>query len=65
MFKPDKGYETEQLSQVVAEAEKNYVIQVNDLLDLNVFTNKGERIIDPNFELVSQGSNQNSQTRCT
>jgi polysaccharide export outer membrane protein len=32
-------------------AEKNYVIQKNDLLTINVFTNKGERIIDPNPEL--------------
>lgn len=64
MFKPDKGYEAEQLSQIVTKAEKNYVIQVNDLLNLNVFTNKGERIIDPNFELgMGQGGNQSLQTQ--
>ena len=59
MFKPNDGLEAQQLTQVVAEAEKNYVIQVNDILELRVFTNKGERIIDPNFELgVGQGGNQ-------
>ena len=59
MFKIDKGYEAEQLSQVIAEAEKNYVIQVNDLLTVDVFTNKGERIIDPNFELGFGQGGQN------
>ena len=31
-------------------AETNYTIQTNDLLTLEVFTNKGEKIIDPNRE---------------
>jgi polysaccharide biosynthesis/export protein len=39
------------VSKQAAEAEKNYVIAKNDLLELQVFTNKGERIIDPDFEL--------------
>lgn len=38
-----------------AEAtQRNYVIQVNDYLKLAVFTNKGERIIDPDLELYKE-----------
>jgi polysaccharide export outer membrane protein len=36
-------------------AEKNYIIQINDILKIDVFTNEGERIIDPNFELRIMG----------
>ncbi|MBX2961911.1 MAG: polysaccharide biosynthesis/export family protein [Cyclobacteriaceae bacterium] len=34
------------------EAEKNYVIQRNDLLKLKVFTSKGELIVDPDLKLL-------------
>lgn len=36
-----------QLKQQIDIAEKNYVIQKYDYLELEIFTNKGERIIDP------------------
>jgi polysaccharide export outer membrane protein len=36
-----------QLKQEIDMAEKNYVIQRYDYLELEMFTNKGERIIDP------------------
>jgi polysaccharide biosynthesis/export protein len=36
-----------QLKQQIDTAEKNYVIQKFDYLELEMFTNKGERIIDP------------------
>ena len=35
----------------VNRTERNYVIQPNDILDVRVNTNKGERILDPNGEL--------------
>ena len=35
----------------VNRTERNYVIQANDILDVRVNTNKGERILDPNGEL--------------
>lgn len=50
--------DTYQLKSAVVEAEANYVIQKNDYLKVQVFTNKGERIIDPNHELI-----QNPQIR--
>lgn len=42
------------LQQQAEEAQRNYVIQVNDYLKLAVYTNKGERIIDPDLELLKQ-----------
>lgn len=37
----------------------NYIIQPNDILQLEVYTNNGERIIDPDFELTKElGTNQ-------
>ena len=41
-------------------AENNYRIEVNDKLKLRVYTNEGERIIDPDFEMMQQNFNQNS-----
>ncbi|HEX6891730.1 MAG TPA: polysaccharide biosynthesis/export family protein, partial [Chryseolinea sp.] len=51
-----EGYEVKQLVDL---AERNYVIQKNDYLQLEVYTNKGERIIDPDFELTKDLNNQN------
>ncbi|HMV09770.1 MAG TPA: polysaccharide biosynthesis/export family protein [Cyclobacteriaceae bacterium] len=51
MFKvPDQAA----MQQQAEEAQRNYVIQVNDYLKLAVYTNKGERIIDPDLELLKQ-----------
>lgn len=40
------------LQQQIASAESNYVIQTNDYLNIQVFTNNGERLIDPDFQLI-------------
>lgn len=55
MFKVPEGY---QLEQEVQKAEKNYVIQVNDLLQVDVYTNDGERIIDPDLKLLENMPSQ-------
>jgi polysaccharide biosynthesis/export protein len=39
------------IKQQADEVQSNYVIQVNDYLKLAVYTNGGERIIDPDLEL--------------
>lgn len=44
--------ETGALRREMMAAERNYTIQPNDLLEIEVYTNKGERIIDPDFELM-------------
>lgn len=43
--------------QQLQQAETNYVIRKNDILSLEVFTNKGEKIVDPNLESFNQASN--------
>ncbi len=60
MFKLDDEQDLAWLSTDITVAEKQYVIQPNDLLDIKVHTNKGERIIDPNYEL-QKDINQNLQ----
>lgn len=49
----------------VAEAERNYTIRPDDLLEVAVYTNKGERIIDPDFALMRElgGGGQVQQVR--
>ena len=64
MFKLDENFTSSNLSKAVYQAEQNYRIQNNDFLKVDVFTNKGERIIDPNFELrinVNQLGGQGQQ----
>ena len=55
VYKQDIMFQAEEdalsIQQSVNFAERNYLIQVDDLLRIDVFTNDGERIIDPNFEL--------------
>jgi polysaccharide biosynthesis/export protein len=51
MFKVPEGAT---LKTQVAQAEKNYTILKNDKLELSVYTNNGERIIDPDFELTKE-----------
>lgn len=46
--------------QEAVMAEKNYVIQKNDNLQLEVYTNKGERLIDPDLELARENGSQNA-----
>ncbi|RZJ58319.1 MAG: polysaccharide export protein EpsE [Hymenobacter sp.] len=43
--------DTAKLRVAVNRTDRNYRIQPNDLLDVRVYTNNGERIIDPNGEL--------------
>ena len=63
MFKIDEEEDLSFLSSEITVAEKNYYIQPNDLLEIRVYTNKGERIIDPNYELRQSQGNMNQQER--
>jgi polysaccharide biosynthesis/export protein len=56
MFQVPEG---KALKQSMDLAEKNYVIQKNDYLELEVFTNKGEKIVDPAF---LQATGQSSES---
>jgi polysaccharide biosynthesis/export protein len=57
MFKPGEKAPNDPISKEVLKAEKNYVIQKNDYLKLEVFSSKGERVIDPDGELLKQMGN--------
>ena len=64
MFKIDEEQDLSYLSSDITVIEKNYTIQPNDLIELKVYTNKGEQIIDPNNELqIQQNQNQRQNDR--
>jgi len=64
MFKIDEEQDLSYLSSDITVIEKNYTIQPNDLVELKVYTNKGEQIIDPNNELqIQQNQNQRQNDR--
>ncbi len=61
MLKTPDDFKSAKVSREVLEAERNYVIQKNDLLHLEVYTNKGERIIDPNPALSQVNKADNTE----
>ena len=69
MFRLDDEFTEEDLSEVKDGLDKNYLLKPSDRLQLNVFTNNGERLIDPNFEISTlsggggQGMAQQQQQR--
>ena len=48
---PGGQIDSSKLRIAVNRTERNYRIQTNDFLQVRVYTNKGERILDPNGEL--------------
>jgi polysaccharide biosynthesis/export protein len=60
MLKPGDGFQPAPVQQEALGVEKNYIIQKNDYLKIEVYTSKGERIIDPDGELA-KAQNNNSQ----
>ena len=55
MFQLTKGadgvVDTARLRRAVNRTARNYTIHANDLLNIQVYTNKGEKLIDPNGDL--------------
>jgi polysaccharide biosynthesis/export protein len=60
MFKTEKNVLPEGIALEAKRLEGNYVIRANDYLVVRVFTNKGEKIVDPNdnFPAVPNTNNQ-------
>jgi len=59
MLQFDERFDVGAVEQSVERASGNYIIQPDDYVRLDVFTNDGERLIDPNFELsMAGGANQ-------
>lgn len=63
LFTTEEGFRSETARFRVREAESSYIIKPNDYLTIEVYTNKGERIIDPNFELVEESMRNQTQAR--
>jgi polysaccharide export outer membrane protein len=59
MFREPYGFIAEQIKVEATKADHNYIIQKNDFLSLQVYSNSGEKLIDPNPELsqTPQGAN--------
>lgn len=51
LFKTDGNTDNARFVAAMADAEKNYVIKKFHGLGINIFTNKGEMLLDPNGEL--------------
>lgn len=52
MFRMPEGADTVKLRRAVNRAEQQYRIRPDDYVEVRVYTNKGERILDPNGELM-------------
>ncbi len=63
MLKTPEDFKSAPISKEILQAERSYMIQKNDLLKLEVYTNRGERIIDPNPELSRPTASTVTQTR--
>jgi polysaccharide biosynthesis/export protein len=59
MFKPGENAIPATVQKAALDAEKNYTIQKNDYLKLDVYFNKGERAIDPNPDPSQSNGGQN------
>ena len=61
MFKTEFERIPDGVTEAVYEAERNYIIKRNDYLNIEVYTNGGERIIDPDYELLKETGVQQNQ----
>ena len=52
LFQVDRN----ELAQMSAQVDGNYTIQKNDQLSLDLYTNQGEKIVDPNRESFKDGN---------
>jgi polysaccharide biosynthesis/export protein len=62
LFKTEQSINFNKVETEALIAQTNYLIQRGDRLRIDVFTNKGERIIDPDFELM-EGRNMMQMQR--
>ncbi|HEY5691528.1 MAG TPA: polysaccharide biosynthesis/export family protein [Cyclobacteriaceae bacterium] len=62
MFKTPEGFQSADISPELVKVIQDYRIEQNDYLLIDVFSNNGERIIDPNPELSKNGTAQQGET---
>ncbi len=63
MFRTDGSFDKEGLDAAISGAKMNYQIQPDDYLQIEVYTNKGELIVDPNMELRKGLGSQQGNNR--
>lgn len=67
LFSTEQAAIPGRLEGAIAEATRNYTIQENDYLEVDVSTNRGEILIDPNYEIIKEigvrGQNQQVQEK--
>lgn len=63
LFTTEGEYLAEAAHLMVQEAESSYIIEPFDYIQLEVYTNRGERIIDPNYELINESLGNQRQMR--
>ena len=64
MLQFDENFSAKDVEKSINQAYNNYVIRPGDLVRFDVFTNDGERLSDPNYELsIQQGSQQVAQIK--
>jgi polysaccharide export outer membrane protein len=62
MFQTEQALSPANLQLAAEEAKGNYTLQPNDFIELEVYTNEGELIIDPNNEIMREiGAGMNMQ----
>jgi len=61
MLRFDDKYDASMVEDAVYDVSRNYVFKPGDMIRLDVFTNEGERLIDPNFQLGDEGVRNNVQ----
>lgn len=62
MFQTEKEIIPENVQLAASAVDKNYTLQENDFLEVEVYTNEGELIIDPNNEIMREiGAGMNMQ----
>jgi polysaccharide biosynthesis/export protein len=61
LFRTDVNVVNDSIQALLKEQSPVFIIRPNDILELNVYSSKGERIIDPDLEYLNSGSmNANS-----
>ncbi len=61
MFSAPEGFESDKIALAANHALQDYLIQKNDYLSIEVFSNNGERLIDPNPELTTGNTQANGE----
>jgi polysaccharide export outer membrane protein len=62
MFSTENDVLVDSIQKQMMNAEKNYIIQKNDYLNVKILTNQGEKLIDPNLELNKGGGGAREET---